>query len=56
MALPIKETPVLRGKDAREFIKRMDEVDTGKHKVCQEDYLRAKKTYDECVKSWGRQQ
>lgn len=52
--MPIKATPHLRGKAAREFIKCMEEVDAGKHTVSREDYLRAKKTYDECIKVWGK--
>jgi len=54
MALPIKATPHLKGKEAREFVKKMKEVDAGKHIVSQKEYLRAKKTYDKCVKAWGR--
>ena len=54
MALPIRPTPHLRGAAAREFIKKMEEVDAGKHAVPREDYLRAKKTYEACVKAWGK--
>ena len=43
MALPIKETPVLTGKDADEFRKRMENPGS----VSKEDYERAKKVHDE---------
>lgn len=54
MSLSIKVTPHLKGKAARAFAKNMNEVDEGKHTVSKEDYLRAKKTYDDCVKAWGK--
>jgi hypothetical protein len=48
MALPIKETPVLTGKDAIEFIKKMKEnetrLPTESEKIA---YIRAKKSYEE---------
>lgn len=53
MSLPIKETPVLRGKDAINFLKRMEEVDKGMHPVSKEEFNRAKKTYDRCMAAWG---
>lgn len=43
MAIPIKETPVLRGKAAREFKKRIESA-PGKA-VPKEDYRRAEKIY-----------
>lgn len=43
MALPIKETPVLTGKDADEFRKQMENPGS----VSKGDYERAKKTFDE---------
>jgi hypothetical protein len=43
MALPIKETPVLTGKDADEFRKRMENPGS----VSKEKYERAKEVYDE---------
>jgi hypothetical protein len=46
MATPIRETPILRGKDAERFNKRMAEVDAGMHKVSREEYLRAKEAYE----------
>ncbi len=49
MALPIKETPILYGKDAVEFHKRYIEANEGKRSVSKEDYLRAKKVYDEMM-------
>jgi len=49
MSLPIKETPVLTGKDAARFIKRMRYVDThGPSKKDIADYKRAKKVYEAC--------
>lgn len=44
MARPIKETPVLRGKSAREFEKRLK--DTEGEKVPASEYKRAMDTYD----------
>jgi len=47
MALPIKETPILRGKDAKAFIDEMNRERTPEEKAkLREDYLRAKKVYD----------
>ena len=43
MALPIKETPVLTGKDAKEFIKRMK--DASEEAVSDEEYKRAEEIY-----------
>jgi hypothetical protein len=54
MSLPIKETPVLRGKDAINFLKRMDEVDRGMHPISKKEYDRAKKVYDKCTAAWGK--
>lgn len=49
MALPIKPTPVLTGKDAIRFIKRMERLDKhGPTKKDKADYKRAKKVYDAC--------
>jgi len=45
MARPIKDTPTLRGKDAKRFLKRMREVDEGKHKVSPEVLARMKENY-----------
>ena len=43
MATAIKETPVLKGKDARRFL---EDVRKNEHKkVSKEDYERAKKAY-----------
>lgn len=44
MALPIKETPYLKGKDAKRFIKSMDNPKP----VSKEEYERAKKVYEKC--------
>jgi len=43
MALPIKETPILTGKNAAEFRKQMENPGS----ISKEDYERAKKTFDE---------
>jgi hypothetical protein len=48
MALPIKETPILKGKQAKIFMKKIKENETKPltEKEIQ-DYKRAKKTYDD---------
>ena len=47
MALPINETPILRGKDAESFLKEMNRERTPEEKAQdRKDYLRAKKVYD----------
>lgn len=43
MALPIKETPILRGKEAEEFRKRIENPGS----ISKEEYERAKKVYEE---------
>lgn len=43
MARPIKETPILRGKDAERFSRIIKENET--KKVPAEDYERARKAY-----------
>ncbi len=43
MAMPIKRTPVLRGREAREFEQRMRADE--KRPVPREDYSRAQKVY-----------
>ncbi|MBF0467237.1 MAG: hypothetical protein HQK94_19390 [Nitrospirae bacterium] len=43
MATPIKDTPLLSGKDAVKFFKRAKEAEQGLHKVSDEDY---QKSYD----------
>ncbi len=45
MALPIRETPILRGKDARRFAENARSAES--RPVSKEDYERAKKTYSE---------
>lgn len=45
MALPIKETPILYGKEAEEFRRRMQNP----RSVSKEEYERAKKIYDEII-------
>ncbi|KJR43236.1 hypothetical protein MCHI_000851 [Candidatus Magnetoovum chiemensis] len=47
MAMPIKETPVLKGKEAKRFFKRASEVEEGKHKESPE---RLKKINEICTK------
>jgi hypothetical protein len=44
MARPIKETPVLSGKDAKRFDQEIKESE--KRKVSESEYQRAIKTYD----------
>jgi len=46
MALPIKETPILYGKEAEKFLKRMENPGS----VSKEEYKKAKKLYDEMLK------
>jgi len=48
MALPIKETPVLRGRDANRFVRSM--CDAEKNPAPIEEYERARKVYDEIKK------
>jgi hypothetical protein len=43
MALPIKQTPVLKGKDASKFSEQLAKSET--HPVSKNDYLRAEKVY-----------
>jgi hypothetical protein len=47
MSLPIAETPILYGEDAKRFIQRMREVEAGLHPVSIEEY-------DRCIKNWGK--
>ena len=51
MAKPIEETPVLTGKDAENFLKRMKET----HKVSREEYERIMRTYErfEKITDWS---
>ncbi|MBF0555713.1 MAG: hypothetical protein HQK96_14380, partial [Nitrospirae bacterium] len=37
MALPIKDTPILKGKDAERFWKRAAESEAGLHKISDEE-------------------
>lgn len=43
MAKPIKETPFLRGKDAKKFVARMNESQT--QKATKEEYTRVMSNY-----------
>ncbi len=47
MVLPIKETPILKGKAAAEFCKKRIEIEENKGSVSVEDYKRAEKVYYE---------
>ena len=51
MAKPIEETPILRGKDAENFLKRMKE----NHKVSKEEYDEIMRTYErfEKITDWS---
>jgi hypothetical protein len=48
MALPIKETPVLEGRDANRFVKRMCKAET--NPAPSKEYERARKTYEQMKK------
>jgi hypothetical protein len=50
MALPIKPTPALSGKDAEKFFNRAKEVEEGKHKISDADYNRAMSIYRKVMK------
>lgn len=50
MSLPIKETPILKGKKAERFIKRMENL----RSISKEEYEKAKKIYDEISTKFGR--
>lgn len=51
MATPIEETPILRGKDAENFLKRMKE----NHKVSKEEYDEIMSVYErfEKITDWS---
>ena len=49
MALPIKDTPILKGREAGKFIKKM--MSASKNKVPKVDYDRAQRIYRKMVKS-----
>lgn len=56
MSLPIKETPVLKGKDAVRFIEAMIKAETEPiTDKKRKEYLRAKKLYEEIEKKQGKQ-
>lgn len=48
MALPIKDTPTLYGEDARKFAENAKNAHL--HPIPKEEYLRAKKIYEELKK------
>ena len=45
MARPIKETPILRGEDARRFEEEMKRTEQGLNKISKEEYERAMRVY-----------
>ncbi len=47
MAKPIKETPVLKGKDAENFMSRIKE----QKKLSTEEYDKARKNYEEILRT-----
>jgi hypothetical protein len=49
MARPIKETPVLSGKAARDFLRRAKESEQGQHKVSSKKYEQARKMFHEIM-------
>jgi len=49
MALPIKETPVLIGKDAKNFVEEMKS--TQDKKISAEEQLRIKDNYEKMMKA-----
>ncbi len=49
MARPIKETPVLRGKDAKEFLRKAAESEKGQHRVSSKKYEQARKMFHEIM-------
>lgn len=49
MARPIKDTPILSGKDSKRFLKKI-KANEGK-KVAKKDYNRAMKTYKKMSKT-----
>ena len=51
MATPIKETPILYGKDAERFIKRAIENEKPENKISQEEYDKALESYNELMKN-----
>lgn len=49
MAMPIKETPILKGKEAKEFLNR---INTNKNRpVSREAYEKAEKAYKDMQKN-----
>jgi hypothetical protein len=49
MARPIKETPILRGKDARNFLRKAEESQRGQHRVSSKKYEQARKMFHEVM-------
>jgi hypothetical protein len=50
MPLPIKDTPILTGEDAVNFLRQMQEVNEGKHAISKEEYQRAQDTYNRIMR------
>ncbi len=48
MATPIKDTPILSGKDSERFLKKVKENES--KRVPKEDYDRAMKVYNKMIK------
>ncbi|MBF0518665.1 MAG: hypothetical protein HQK92_02965 [Nitrospirae bacterium] len=49
MATPIKNTPLLSGKDARKFFQRAEESEKGLHKVSDSEYEKSKSIYEKVM-------
>jgi hypothetical protein len=52
MALPIKPTPILTDRAAKEFQKQRSENE--RKAISTSDYLKAKKAYEACIEAWKR--
>lgn len=52
MALPIRNTPEIKGKDAKIFVKRMEEAESGLRRMSPEHHARAKATYAAMIKKF----
>lgn len=48
MAMPIRETPILKGKDAKHFHEHMKEAES--EAIPKEHYDRARKVYDQMIR------
>ncbi len=52
MAIPIKETPILYGKDSDRFLKEVEQNEL--KTVSVEEYNETKNAYDSILKSFGK--